>query len=356
MNVQLDKCNAFASAISRKLYPSRQDAVAGWIRDIIGEPEFEWDYDTVFFGFCLPVNQYIRKTRPVVNGSICAAMIEAEGKDLDACRALVFTAERICHATRAFEDLLFGHQYKDGAAGFASFPPGAMKDSIASSLLLMMSNIFLYRNPMGLDDSALVDSFDYCAKETARMRYVAGMQIGWMQRDDQPATMDRAANYAVNGPIGAGIRMMLTLTSITLKLSPAAQAAISEAAGRLSILESIHSGIENATPFSLRMFAEDFRLGKVTPLTALTSQDRKLPIKSIPKLLAGLKIGVVIENALGKAIDAAKNCAREIGTLANRNPEMSGLSVMNAYAEDLLEKTSRLADRVEGIQRYSING
>ncbi len=310
----------FATEARFHLFPSLQEETAQWIKTNIGPPEFGWDEQSVFAGFFKPANRYIAVVNPEPFGSLTVSLLEAYGKDVAAMRPLIETTERIALATRAFEDLLFAYRYKQADVGFGSAYGGVIGGSITSTLLGQMYNIFLRQNQLALDDSIRLQMYNFCSRESVRMRYVAAMQLGWMNDDSHHPAVADAVNYAVNGPIGAGLRISLTLAAMSLGLTDEERDIIRRFADTLCVIHAIRAALLDVSEKSTRPRGEDFRVGKVTPLTVLASQDRKLHVKKIWGLQGAFSLWTILHNAIAQVLAFSEHNAAVIANLASHNP------------------------------------
>lgn len=304
---------AHAERIRVGLYPTDLAGTERWIRDHIGTPEFGWDYEAVLSGYFDTLNLYLAANPVSAGAALCAALLGADGT-LPETRAkpVLETAARLGDAARALEDLLFAFRYKQEDVALTAVHGGAIGGAVTGTLLGQMYNLFLYNNPLDLDEATCLRLFNVFSRESARARYLACMQLAWMEDATYQPTLNDALNYAVSGPLGTALGQSARLAATVLGLSDGEAAALAGVAERSAIMVAIRDDLLDLSAASPRLRGEHFRTGKATPLTVLASRDRGLRIRKIQRLERDFPAAMVVGTAVESAQALFDDMRREI--------------------------------------------
>lgn len=342
---------AIVDRIRADLFPVNLADTKGWIEENIGTPEFEWDEETVCVGFLRPANGYALQNNPYLGGAITAALIEGRGRSLNAMASVVAASERVGIAARALEDLLFKFRARPEARGLGDLYDGVIAGSITSTFLGQMHSIFLRKNPLGIDKCTLLRLYSYCSRETARSRYMAGSQLGWMKDKHYQPQMAHAIQYAKYGPMGSALRVSAAMAETALGVPEAEQRRTECVIDELSVITAVWQAARDASEESYpHEKGEDFRVGKITPLTVLATQQWGLcPIK-IWELRSVFSVATILEDPLKQAGVLLDEHAEKMRALSQRISRDMALPLLR-WAAYLGEDLRRLAAAIKAGSR-----
>ena len=263
-----------------RLYPACVEEVAPWIVANIGHPEFGWDEATLYEGF-RAILDYAQWSPPGVGPRLANCILKGMRKSEEPYKEVIAAACRLDLASHAYEDALYGYRYRSRRA--LGFPYGKTITSIlATSLISMAYNNYLYRNPLGLSDEQCLELFDVAARGQARMHYCVGLQLVWRNDKKSGAWSERATQYALYGPIGHAHTVAVALAAGTLGLSLQARKALARATQHISVTSAILDDLEGLAGLGDRQIGEEFRVRKTAPLTAECANLLRVGLGALP--------------------------------------------------------------------------
>ena len=291
----------FLFAVRDTLYPRTPEALRSWIERHIGNPEFGWDYETLYRGLCPSLHQYLQSLPAFFSTALCTELIEESGLEFDYWAPLIETSERLGLAAAAYEDLIFGYRYlPDRGMNLADQHGDTVAGILTASLLATSCNKLLYHNPFSWPAQISVEMFDQCARAMVTLHYAVGIQRSWMKNTKQRPSQAEVLHYAVHGPTGYANSLSFTLATIALSVPSVIRPILHEAMQHLNIAVTILDELTGLDETSAtHAIGENFRIGKYTPLTSACTDYLDVPILQLPSFDQMVTCGV-IEHAIAK--------------------------------------------------------
>lgn len=337
---KLSHFDGLAYKAAASLYSVEKHQTEAWIRNNIGNPEYGWDTESVYEGFLRPMKKVVEDHYSLFYGAICASLIEACELTVAGFQPVIETAERIYYTVLVLENLILGNHDRRKISLFDSYN-GAIEGQITAHLMSACVNLFTQKNPCDLPNDALLRVHHEANRETVRMLYVTGMQLYWMKESDE--SLKNAMTYSCYGPKGAGLRLAMKICWLSVQFdSDAEYNNFVKVADELAIMASILDDFRQFSATYKGVNWQDFKVGKVTPLTVYAAELWKLSIPGLISLQSGLTIKELLEHPMGQCIDLLYEKKENIDIALQQLSTASSLNTLSLYADQIIDECSRV--------------